>query len=318
MPNVAGVESVERIRSATSGPVERTERAGAPLPDAVPPGTSNAALARWATTQRGRALQRAVTVRSGLQDLLLDPLDRDRSRRGDTGNPGAVMYGLIAAGLTASARGRLDDWIADGTRRRFGSQLELTAALKCCVEITDLADFSAINWRQGLGAWAATQVFQDDTGRDIGSLARARLKHLIAGPDVTRFATRAELKDALVVWAKAQLTQMQTAGVRAQDLDVAIAMYARLDQAGQGAEAILHKLEFAHAHHGQYQARGVNEATASNTGLVYGPWRAPGAGAPTAGPQQGAGSRTSTRCRSTSRGCSPAATTRSRSACTRR
>ena len=58
----------------------------------------------------------------------------------------------------------------------------------------------------------------------------------------------------------------------------------------QAAEAILHKLEFARSHHAQYQGRGVNEATASNTGLVYGPWRAPGTRVPTAGPQQVVGS----------------------------
>ena len=280
------MKRIDRIRDDEHD-AEADERARADKAPVVPPGISNAGLARWAAN--GRTLQRQLSVPAGLSSVRLEVEDIGRAQRGDVGGPGPTAYRSLTAGLSAAARERLNDWIADGPARRFTSKAQLVAALECKIEITDPAELLAINWVTGLGAWGATEPFLH-LGRDVASIARTRLKQLLAGPAVTRFASRAALKAALLGWAQTQLDEMLAAGVRADELDVAIAMYARLDQAAPGAEAILHKLEFARSHHAQYQGRGVNEATASNTGLVYGPWRAPGTRVPTAGPQQVVGS----------------------------
>jgi hypothetical protein len=272
---------------------DREERAAAPPPapgPSVPRGASNRDVAAWVAKRRGGSLQRRVTLPAGLSTVTLDEADAERARRGDNNSPGPIAYGAVAAELSGAARARLDEWITDGVARRFTSRRQLVAALKCHVQFTSATEWTGVDWVAGLPAWAAGEAFQPVRGRDIGAIARTRLRNLVAGPEIATFTSRAVLKAALQTWAAQQIEDLITGGVHEQDLDVAIAMYERLDLAGQGAEAILHKLEFRGAHSRQYATRGVNEHTASNTGLVYGPWRASPGGAPTAGPQQVAGS----------------------------
>ncbi len=77
------------------------------------------------------------------------------------------------------------------------------------------------------------------------------------------------------------LASMVASGVGANELDVALDMYGRLDGRGPGDEAVLHKLEWHDVHEKQYARNGVDAAQVSQQGLVYGPWRASGGGQPT-------------------------------------
>lgn len=96
-----------------------------------------------------------------------------------------------------------------------------------------------------------------------------------APPPAHAFATLDLLHQQLVTSTDAMVQGLLAAGVLPADLDIAAAMYGRLE-GHEGEEAILHKLEWRDAHHRQYQQQGVNEHLASTSGLVYGPWRSGG------------------------------------------
>ena len=239
-------------------------------------------------------LQRSLSVPAGLGFVTLGPGDAARAARGDIA-AGPMSYGALKAQLRGDEVTRLDRWITDGVVRVFPAKNQAVKALQCNVEIDAVA---GIDWVAGLEVKLRGETFNADRGgvvHDLSALAQLRLKNLLAGPapapgraPTARFASWAALTAELRRWSEAQIDALVTGGVRADDLDVALAMYRRLD--GATDEAILHKLEFRKAHSAQYHARGVDEGATSNAGLVYGPWRAPGTNVPTAGPQQVAGS----------------------------
>jgi len=130
--------------------------------------------------------------------------------------------------------------------------------------------------------WLATrQIHTNDLGLvaapptnvDVTSMALHQLRQLFAEVAAHDFRTRDALHAELIVRTRGVVQNLVTAGVQVNDLDVAVAMYARLD-GHEGEEAILHKLDWHELHNRQYQQLGTAVPTATTSGLVYGPWRA--------------------------------------------
>jgi hypothetical protein len=117
----------------------------------------------------------------------------------------------------------------------------------------------------------------------VTSMAAFRLRAICAAGQANDYDTLDVLHAALVTWVGVQLDQMVAANVPEADLDIAVAMYARLDATGITDEAILHKLTWHEFHERQYAQRGISEEEEADKGLVYSPFRSSATQAPTTG-----------------------------------
>jgi hypothetical protein len=212
----------------------------------------------------------------------LGTIDADFDKRSGVpnfGDPRSMQYADLRRRLLASldpeARALYVKWVEDKTVHEFKDLDELKTALR-----------AELRSPERMQIWLATRpvrLVRAGKQLDVTSMAAFRLRKLHEDKSIGSFATLDDLHAELTSYASAQLDQMVAGNVPEADLDVAVAMYTRLDASGVNDEAILHKLTWHEFHTRQYAAKGISEEEQASKGLVYSPFRSSLTGAPTTG-----------------------------------
>jgi hypothetical protein len=273
-------------RGARSGSeeiaAERRSGAEAEVAAALQRTAGNHALAAYIGRMRLRAdtarVQRTIRI-TNRPNLGTVEGDFDaRAGNPNFGDPRAINYAefrrSLFARLDVPSRELYVAWVRDQKLNEFASVPALEAALE-----------RAQRTPERLAAWLQQRRVLVDRGKrlDVTSMAAFRLRAICAAGQANDYDTLDVLHAALVTWVGVQLDQMVAANVPEADLDIAVAMYARLDATGITDEAILHKLTWHQFHERQYAQRGLSEEEEADKGLVYSPFRSGATQAPTTG-----------------------------------